>query len=157
MTKTAAVKGLAAQALQLIANGPPVVKVATPKLLRGPPNKTRGARPAMAAAKAVPRPKKSPAELQNAIADASGLELEDVKCVLEALRDIAAQSLHDTNVFKLHNIVLIRMRTMPPRGAVMWKRFGKEISLPAKPARQKITAVAAKSLYNAVSECMQAT
>ena len=111
----------------------------------------------MAAAKVVPRPKKSPAELQNAIADASGLEVEDVKCVLEALRDIAAQSLHDTNVFKLHNIVLIRMRTMPPRGAFMWKRFGKEKSLPAKPARQKITAVAAKSLYNAVSECMQAT
>jgi len=157
MTKAAAVKGLAAQGSQLIANGPPVVKVAAPKILRGPPTKARGARPAMAAAKAVPRPKNSPAGLQNAIADASGLELEDVKCVLEALRDIAAQSLRDANVFKLHNIVLIRMRTMPPRDAVVWKRFGKEISLPAKPARQKITAVAAKSLYNAVSECMQAT
>ena len=64
-------------------------------------------------------------ELQNAIADASGLPPKDVKCFLEALRDVAAKNLRETNVFKLHNVVLMRMRRIPARTAVAKLMFGK--------------------------------
>ena len=87
-------------------------------------------------AKALPRRRSSASELQNAIADVSGLPLKDVKCLLDALRDVAAKSLRDTSVFKLRDIVSIRMQTIPPRMAVMRRMFsGEEIIVPAKPAR----------------------
>ena len=142
---------MAVQALQPAVDSPPVAKVVLPKAPRGPPAKARGARPGAAAAKAVPRPKQTAAELQNAIADASGLPPKDAKRFLEALRDVAANNLRETNVFKLHNIVLIRMRKTSPRNAVTKAMFGKEVVLPARPAGQKITAVAVKLLYDAVN------
>ena len=91
------------------------------------------------------------AELQNAIADASGLQPKDAKCFLEALRDVATKRLRETNVFKLHNMVLIRMKQTPPRNAATRAMFGKEVVLQAKPAGQKITAVAVKQLREAVN------
>ena len=100
---------------------------------------------------ASPRPNWTVAELQNVIADASGLSPKDAKCFLEALRDVAAKNLRETNVFKLHNVVLIRMRKTPPRNATTRIVFGKEVVLRAKPAGQKITAVAVKPLYDAVN------
>lgn len=151
MTKVALVKGMAVQALQPAADGPPVAKAALPKALRGPPAKARGARPGDAAAKAAPRPKQTAAELQNAIADASGLLPKDAERWLQALRDVAAKNLRDTNVFKLHDMVLIRMRKTPPRSAVTRSLFGKDIALPAKPAGQKITVIAVKPFYDAVN------
>ena len=151
MTKAARVKGMAVQALQPVTKDSPVVKAALPKALRGPPAKARGVRPLATAAKAPPKPRQSMAELMNAIADASGLPPKSAKCFLEALGDVAAKSLRDTNVFKLHNLVLIRMRTMPPRNAVTRKIFGKEITLPARAAGHKITAVAVKPLCDAVA------
>ena len=150
MTKAAAAKGMAAQALQPVANGPPVAKAISPKPLRGPPAKARGARLGAAADKVSPRPKQTVAEFQNAIADASGLPPSSAKRFLEALRDVAAKSLRETNVFKLHHVVLIRMRKTPARDAVAKSLFGKEVVLPAKPAGHKITAVAMKPLYDAV-------
>ncbi len=142
---------MAVQALQPAADGPPIAKAALRKALRGPPAKAPGARRGAAAVKAAPRPKQTAAELQDAIADASGLPPKDVKCFLEALRDVAAKNLRDTNVFKLHGVVLIRMRKTPPRSAVTRSMFGKEVVLPAKPAGQKITAIAVKPFYDAVS------
>ena len=103
------------------------------------------------AAKAAPRSKQTAAELQNAIADAAGFPPKDVKRFLDALHDVAAKSLQETNVFKLPNIVLIRMRKTPPRNAATKNMFGKEIVLSAKPAGQKITAVAVKPLYDATN------
>ncbi len=131
MTKAAAVKGMAVQALQPAADGPPVAKAVLPKAPRGPPAKARGARPGAAAAKAAPRSKQTAAELQNAIADASGLPPKDAKRFLEALCDVVAKNLRETNVFKLHGVVLIRMRKTPPRRAVTRSIFGKEVVLPA--------------------------
>ena len=150
MTKAVAVKGIAAQAHQPAADAPPSAKAAVPKALRGPPAKAR-VRSGVAAAKCRPKPKQTMIELQNAIADASGLLPKDVKCFLEALSDVAAKSLRETNVFKLHKVVLIRMRKIPARNAVTRSMFGKEVVLPAKPAGQKITATAVKPLYDAVN------
>lgn len=151
MTKTVAVKGMAVKAPQPAADGPPVAKAVLTKSPGGPPAKARGARPGAAAAKAIPRPKQTVAQLQNAIADASGLPPKDAKCFLEALRDVAAKALRETNVFKLHDVVLIRMRSTPARKAETRSLFGKELALSAKPAGQKITAVATKQLYGAVN------
>ena len=150
MTKAAAVKVTAAQALQVAADGVPNVKAVVPKAPRGPPAKARGARSGVVT-KAIPRPKQTAADLHNAIADASGLPPKDAKRFLDALRDVAAKTLRETNVFKLHNIVLIRMRKTPARIATRRTMFGKEVVLPAKPAGHKITAVAVKQLYDAVN------
>jgi len=145
MTKAAAVKGMVVQALQPTVDVPPIVQAALPK-----PAKAQGVRLGAAAAKAAPRSKQTAAELQNAIADASGLPPKDAKRFLEALRDVAAKTLRETKVFKLHNVVLIRMRSKPPRNAGTRAMFGKEIVLPARPASQRITAMAVKPLYHAV-------
>ena len=157
MTKAVAVKGMAVQAVQPAVDSPPVAKAVLPKTTggppakaRGPPAKARGACPGAAAAKATPRPKQTEAQLQNDIADAAGLSPKDTKCFLEALRDVAAKTLRETNVFKVPGIVLIRMRYTPARKAGTKKLFGKDLTLLAKPAGQKITAVAMKQLYTAV-------
>jgi hypothetical protein len=151
MTKTAAVKGMAVQELQPAVDAAPLAKAVLPRALRGPPAKTRGRRPGAAAAEATPRSKQTVAELQNALADASGLPPKDAKRFLEALHHVAAKTLRKNNVFKLHNIVLMRMRKTPPRDAFTRVMFGKEVVLPAKPAGQKITAVVVKPLYDATT------
>eukprot|EP00973_Karenia_brevis_P057797 8041753-Karenia_brevis.AAC.1 len=79
MGKTLAVKGMAVRGLESAVHGPPVEQAALPKAPQGPPAKGRGARPGVAKAKPAPRPKQTAAELQNAIADASGLAPKDVK------------------------------------------------------------------------------
>ena len=104
----------------------------------------------LAAAKAAPRPKQTAAELQNAVADAAGLAPNVVKRLLEALRDIAAMRLRETNKFKLHNMVVIHMKQTPRRNKVTRTMFGKEVVLKAKPAGQKITARATEQFYKAV-------
>ena len=104
-----------------------------------------------AAAKGAPRAKQSAAELQNAIADASGLKPKDAKLFLEALRTVAAKRLRDTKVFELHNMVLLRMKKTPPRHEGWKTMFGKEVPLRAKPAGHKITAVVPKQFYDAVN------
>ena len=119
---------------------PPIVKAALAKVLGGPPAKAarvkapaappanaQGGPPTAALAKAVPRPKQTLGELHNALADASGLQPQDAKRFLEALRNVAARSLRDTSAFKIHNLVLIRMRTIPPRNAVTRSMFGKRL------------------------------
>ena len=168
MTKTTAVKGMAAKALQPISPASPEAKAAAKALqptaaasseakavisnaLRSPPPKARGARAGPAAAKAAPRPKQTAAELENAIADAAELPPKNVKSLLEALRDVAAKRLRETNVFKLHGVVLIRRRKTPAREQTTRSIFGKDVVLRARPAGQKITAVAVKPLYTAVS------
>ena len=142
---------MAAQARKPAVHVPPVEKAAAHKARRGPPAKGQVAGPGIAATKATPKPRQSIAELQNAIANAAGMPPKDVKCFLDALHDVAARSLRETNVFKIHNIVLIRMRKTSPRNAVTRKIFGKEVVLPAKPAGKKISAVAVKPLYDAVN------
>jgi hypothetical protein len=145
---------MAAPALQPALRDPRVAKAVHLRLSRdtGFPAKVRGGRAATAAAaKGAPRPKQSAAELQNALADTSGLRPKDVKLFLEALRAVAAKRLCDTNVFKLHNIVLLRMKRTSPRNASWKTMFGKEAPLQAKPAGYKITAVATKQFYDAVS------
>ena len=151
MAKAAAVKGMAAQDSQPALNDPVVAKAALSKAPRCPPARSRGARAGAAAAKAAPRPKQTALELQVALANAAGLTPKDAKRFLEALRDIAATSLREDRVFKLHCIVIIRMRETPPRNAVTKAMFGKEVVLPAKPASRKITASAVKPLYDAVN------
>eukprot|EP00973_Karenia_brevis_P036222 4995857-Karenia_brevis.AAC.1 len=116
-----------------------------------PRAKAGAARTGAAVAKAPPRPKQTAAQLQNAIADASGLAPQDAKCFLEALPDVAANSPRETNVFKLHNIVFIRMRKASLRNAIMKFIFGKEVMLRAKPAGEKLTVLAAKPLRDALS------
>ena len=112
---------------------------------------TLGARAATAAAaKAAPRPTQTAAELQNAIADAAGLQPNVIKRFLEALRDVAAMRLRETNKFKLDSMVVINMKQTPRRKKVTRTMFGKEVVLKAKPAGQKITAKATKQFYDAV-------
>ena len=145
MTKAAAVKGMAVQAFQPVTSDTPVAKATLHKTPGGPPAKARGARPAAAAVKA-----QTVAELQNAIADASGLPPKEAKRFLEALRKVAAQSLRETNVFKIHNIVLIRIKETPARHASVKVMFGKEVAVPAKPAGRKMSALAMKPLQDDV-------
>ena len=68
-------------------------------------------------------------DLQNAIADKSGIPHKECKVFLEALRDVAAKTLREANVFKLHNIVLVRMKKTAARNAIQRSMFGKEIVL----------------------------
>ena len=151
MAKAAAVKGIAAQDSQPALNNPVVAKAALSKAPRCPPARRRGARAGTAAATAAPRPKQTAIELQIALADAAGLAPKDAKRFLEALRDIAATRLREDYVFKLHDVVIIRMRKTRPRNAVTKAMFGKEVVLPAKPAGHKITASAVRMFYNAVN------
>ena len=157
MTKTMAAKGMAVKALQPAAHDVPVVKamanahdvpVVKARAPRGPPAKAGGARPA---AKALPKPKKRAADVHNSIADVANLPPKDVRSCLEALCNVAAKSLRDEGVFKLPNLVLLRLKKTPPRPARTRAMFGKEIVLQAKPAGQKITAVAVKPFHDAVS------
>lgn len=150
MTKAAAVKDMAVQTLHPAVVGPPLTKAVLPKAPRGPPAKPRAALLGAIAAKATPRSKHTAVELENALADASDLPLKDANRFLETLRDIAVKSLQETNVFKLHDIVIIRMRKTPPRNASTKTMFGKEVVLRAIPADQKITTVVTNTLYNAV-------
>ena len=168
MTKTTAVKGMAAKALQPISPVAPEANAAAKALQptaaasseakaviskapRSPPPKARGVRPEPAAAKAAPRPKQTAAELENAIANAAELPPKKVKSLLEALRDVAAKSLRETHVFKLPGVVLIRLRKTPARERTTRSIFGKDVVLRERPVGQKITAVAMKPLYTAVS------
>eukprot|EP00973_Karenia_brevis_P095690 12428638-Karenia_brevis.AAC.3 len=121
MTKAVAVKGMAAKALQPAMSGPKVAKMASAKAPRGLLAIAGKAYPKAVAGKATRRAKQTVVELQNAVADASGLPPKDVKKLLEALCNAASKSLRDTNVFKLHGMVLIRMRKTPPRSAVSRK------------------------------------
>eukprot|EP00973_Karenia_brevis_P087455 12125352-Karenia_brevis.AAC.1 len=88
---------MAVRAPEPAVHGPPVEQAVLPKAPQEPPAKGRGARTGVAKAKLAPKPKQTAAELQNAIADASGLTPKDVKCFLDALRDVAAKSLRETN------------------------------------------------------------
>jgi len=151
MTKAAAVKGMAVQALQPAVDGPPVAKAMLPKAPRGPPAKAQGARPGAVVAKAKPRPKQTAAELQNAIADASGLPPKDAKRFLEALCGVAAETLRETNVFKVPNMVIMRMRRTRARPVQTRAMFGKEVVLPARPAGTRITSLVVKPFYDAVT------
>ena len=158
MTKVVAAKGMAVKALQPAAHDVPVAKTMAntahdlifvkTRAPRGPPAKAGGARPA---AKVLPKPKQRAADLHNAIADLSNLPPKDVKSCLEALCDVAAKSLRDDGVFKLPNMVLIRLKKTSPRPARTRLMFGKEVVLAAKPAGQKITTTAVKPFYDAVS------
>ena len=145
---------MAAPPLQPALREPRVAKAAHLRLSRGfgSPAKAQGQRATTAAAaKGAPRPKQSAAELQNAIADASGLQPKDAKLFLEALRTVAAKRLRDTNVFKLHGMVVLRKKRTPPRHEGWKTMFGKEVPLKAKPAGNKITAVVPKQIYDAVN------
>ena len=150
MTKAVAVKGMAVHALQPTAHcDAPVVKAAFAKAPCGPPAKARGAR--LAGAKAAPKPRQTAAELENALADATGLQPKDVKLLLEALRIAAAKNLRTLGVFKLSNMLVIRLKQTPARPARKKSILDKEVVLHAKPAAEKITAVAVKPFYDAVS------
>ena len=79
------------------------------------------------------------------------MQPKDAKLFLAALRTVAAKRLRDTNVFKLHNMVRLRMKKTPPRHEGWKTMFGKEVPLKAKPAGNKITAAAPKQFYDAVN------
>ena len=95
-------------------------------------------------------PKQSAADLQNAIADISGVLPKDVKVFLDTLRKVATQKLRETCVFKLHDIVLIRKKKIPERAERKRRMFGKEVVVPAKPAVERITVQVVKPLYTNV-------
>ena len=126
MVKAAAVKGMAVRQLQPVLSNPVPAKAGA-EGLEGPPAKA--AAKAKAAGKAPARPRQSMSDLQNAIADKSGLPPKECKVFLEALRDVAAKTLRETSVFKLHNIVLVRMKKTAARNASTRSMFGKEVVL----------------------------
>ena len=105
-----------------------------------------------AVAKADSKRKLTEAEiLCTVIANASGLPLKHVKCLLGTLRNIAVKRLRENSVFELPDLVVFIKRQTPPRMAVMRKMFGTKIGVwPAKPAGQKIKVAATKQLCDAV-------
>ena len=151
MTKAIAGKESTTQALPVV--GGSLAKAMQPPALRKPPAKAaRAADRNAAASERPPRPKQSPSQLENAIADVSGFPPKDVKRFLGALSSVAATSLRETNLFKLHGVVLIRMRKKEARGATTRSMFGKTVALPARAEGHKITAMAVKQLYDAVAK-----
>ena len=131
------------------ASCPPNVVVKAPLVKAGPPPKASCAR--ASSARATPRPQQSITELYNAISNVSGLIPKDAKSLLEALRDVVIQELREKNVFMLHGIMIIRTKDISARAAHSINMFGKAVVLPAKPARKKITCIAIKPLYDALS------
>ena len=99
-------------------------------------------------------PKQSAADLQNAIADISGVLPKDVKVFLDTLRKVATQKLRETCVFKLHDIVVIRKKKNPERAELKRKMFGKEVVVPARPAVERITVQVVKPLYTSVQTAL---
>ena len=126
MTKSIAVKGMAVRGLQPIAHDAPVAKTASNGVRdvafmkasapRSPPAKARGVRQA---AKALPKPKKKAIDIYNAIADASDVAPKIVKNCLDALFNVAAETLRDEKVFKGQGAFVStarfqRFRSSPP-------------------------------------------
>ena len=159
MTKATAVKGMAAAKrasdavgatpiMQPSSDATPIASAEASKAPRcGPPAKANFGH---ASRTTVPRPRQTIVQLQNAIADASGLPPEDAERFLNALRDVAARNLAQHGVFKLHNLGPMKMKRTPARQARTCSMFGKEVTVAAKPAGMKITMTAVDSLYDSV-------
>ena len=96
--------------------------------------------------------KKSIMNLVHLIADDVDLPPENVKKVLDALLALAAKSLKQTNTFKLHGLVQIKMIKIKARAASKRKMFNKEVLLSARPESEKLTAQALKPLYEAIKK-----
>ena len=74
-----------------------------------------------------------------------------VICLLQALVEIAGKRLGCVSIFKLPNVVVIRLKKTPARHTTTVKNlFGKATTMTARPANERISVVAMRSLYEAV-------
>ena len=90
-------------------------------------------------------------DVQNDIADASGLRPMDVKRCLVALREVAVESLITSNKFKIDKFTVFRLKQTNARSAGVRNVFGKLTAVQAKPAGQKIVATIAKPFHDVVN------
>jgi len=96
--------------------------------------------------------RQTPAMLYKDICDATGLEMNVVRKVVDALFGIISTKLREDGKFTLPNIVLFRLKDTTARPATIKKLFDKEIQIAAKPPGKRVHPLVLKPLKRAVIE-----
>ena len=91
-------------------------------------------------------------EMQADIAAAAGVSAGQVKSVLDAIRQVALRELRVTGVFMFPNLVMLRLLHKQAADAKVKNMFGKEVQIPAKPARTQVKALVLKHMHDAMAE-----
>merc|ERR1712138_63757 len=85
-----------------------------------------------------------------AISSKTGQKAKDVKAVFTTLQGIATSEVTKTGVFKVPQVVMLKLKHKPARPAGKRMMFGKEVKVAAKKASKVVKAFAAKAIKNAV-------
>ena len=91
-------------------------------------------------------------EIYTDIATNACVSVSQVKEVFDAVRQVLLRELRAKGACMLPNLVLFRLSRKPAADAKVKNMFGKEVHIPAKPARTQVKAYVLKHMLDAMVE-----